>query len=258
MTPEPVRIVLIATNAYFVLGIRFVKKFIHYYRGDHAVSFVFFSDKDPKDYLSESEASLVKWIETRHDNWVSGTNSKFDSILRACQNDDRGYVFYFDADTDINKTFVDWFVIGDLVGGEHYGNKTFLTNNKIDTNPGVMSYVPEHSPLQRIYYYGAFFGGRTVVVNQMCKMLQSWQTIDKVIKYEPPVNDETYINKYFHTCPPALVNCEDFQFVISDKGGITDTRNPKASIEKYLIQMKDLRNSLYNVQNGKITRVTGI
>jgi hypothetical protein len=40
-------IVILATNAYFVLGVRFIKKFMHHYKGNSDVKFYFFSDEDP-------------------------------------------------------------------------------------------------------------------------------------------------------------------------------------------------------------------
>ena len=47
-------IVIIATNAYFVLGVRFIKKFMHHYKGDNSITFYFFSDTDPKPYLPDN------------------------------------------------------------------------------------------------------------------------------------------------------------------------------------------------------------
>ena len=35
-------IVIIATNSYFVLGIRFIKKFMHHYKGSQKITFYFF------------------------------------------------------------------------------------------------------------------------------------------------------------------------------------------------------------------------
>ena len=47
-------IVILCTNAYFVLGIRFVKRFMHFYKGDGDITFFLFTDNDPKDYLSDN------------------------------------------------------------------------------------------------------------------------------------------------------------------------------------------------------------
>ena len=47
-------IVILATNAYFVLGVRFIKKFIHHYKGDKQITFYFFSDTDPVPFISDN------------------------------------------------------------------------------------------------------------------------------------------------------------------------------------------------------------
>ena len=65
-------IVILATNAYFVLGIRLIKKFIHHYKGDKQISFYFFSDTDPKPYLQDEVD--VHFFKTHHTNWVKGSN----------------------------------------------------------------------------------------------------------------------------------------------------------------------------------------
>lgn len=251
MKSKNVGIVIIATNAYYILGIRFIKRFLHFYKGDSNISFHFFSDRNPEECLSEIEYSKVIWHEERHENWISGTNSKFKNMLKSIDFD-QDYLFYFDADTNVNKDFIDWFLIGDLVGGEHYGNRDFLKGGKPDTKQGVMSFTPEHSPLSHTYYYGAFFGGKTLALKLMCTMLKNWQLTDQVIKYEPPVNDETYINKYFHFCPPETVNCEQFKFMISDKGGLIDTRNTKFVNQSIIEEMKKLKDKIYDIQNEKI------
>ena len=72
-------IVILATNAYFVLGTRFIKKFIHHYKGDSEIKFYFFSDTDPRPYLSDS--INVEYHHTIHNSWVEGTNSKFVNII---------------------------------------------------------------------------------------------------------------------------------------------------------------------------------
>ena len=71
-------IVIIATNAYFVLGLRFIRRFLHFYEGDANIKFYFFSDKDPKNYLPLNTS--VKWFEETHSDWRAGTNSKFRNI----------------------------------------------------------------------------------------------------------------------------------------------------------------------------------
>jgi hypothetical protein len=224
-------ITILATNAYFVLGIRFIKKFMHHYKGNSEITFYFFSDTNPSDYLSDN--INVKYYHTIHNNWVEGTNDKFNSIL-SLKEEDIDYLYYFDADTNITKDFTEEWFIGDLVGGEHYGNRTWLANGAgFDRFVKSKAYVPIDSPLPYTYHYGAFFGGKCDTVIDFCKTLKEWQIEDKKIPYEPVVNDESYINAYFHYNPPTTILCEKFAFDISDKGGIGETRDTNLNIDYY-------------------------
>lgn len=243
-------IVLIATNSYFILGIRFIKKFMYHYKGDLNIKFYFFSDTNPKEYLSEDVD--VEWFYETHTNWVDGTNSKFKNII-SLENVDSEYLYYFDADTNISKDFTEEWFLGDLVGGEHYGNKSFLSNGKgFDRFPQSKAYVPEDSPLPYTYHYGAFFGGKKNSVIKFCSTLREWQLEDKKIPYEPGVNDESYINAYFHYNPPYTVPCEKFMFDISDKGGIGETRNPLLDIESHKKVLLENKNRVFNISNNSI------
>ncbi len=243
-------IVILATNAYFVLGIRFIKKFIHHYKGNSHITFYFFSDTDTKSYVSDNID--IEFFKVYHSNWVEGTNDKFKNIisLSECKSD---YLYYFDADTNISRDFTeDWF-LGDLVGGEHYGNRTWLKDGAgFDRNPQSKAYVPLDSQLPYTYHYGAFFGGKKERVLNFCSTLREWQIEDKKIPYEPGCNDESYINTYFHFNPPYTVPCEKFMFDISDKGGIGETRNPNLEIEKYKTEMLTNKDSVFDIRGGNI------
>jgi hypothetical protein len=244
-------IVIIATNAYFILGINLIKKFIHYYEGDSEITFYFFSDTDPKEYLAEDID--VKYTHQVHNNWVDGTNSKFNNII-SLENCNSNYLYYFDADTNISKKFnEDWF-LGNIVGGEHYGNRSWLSNGAgFDKNKKSKAYVDPNSKLSKTYYYGAFFGGNKESVINFCKTLREWQLEDKKIPYEPGVNDESYINAYFHYNPPTLtVPTEKFMFDISDKGGIENTRNTNLDISSMKKELKNNKEKLFSVKHNKI------
>jgi len=243
-------IVILATNAYFPLGIRFIKKFIHHYKGESPVKFYFFSDEDPQPFLPNNID--VEYHQVKHNNWVDATNDKFRSIIELT-NCDSDYLYYFDADTSVSKDFnVDWF-LGDLVGGEHYGNRGWLANGAgFDRYPLSKAYVPLDSPLPYTYHYGAFFGGKTDKVINFCKTLREWQLEDKKIPYEPGVNDESYINAYFHYNPPITVPCEKFMFDISHKGGIGETRNTKLDINNLLASMLIHKNDTYEIANNQL------
>jgi hypothetical protein len=243
-------IVIIATNAYFVLGIRFIKKFIHHYKGNSAIKFHFFSEIDPCPYLSE--CSSVVWHEENHKNWLDGTNSKFKNIIKLSDSNE-DYIYYFDADTNINKNFDENWFLGELVGGEHYGNRTWLANGVgLDKFEKSKAYVPPNSHLPYMYYYGAFFGGRKEKVIKFCETLRDWQIEDKKIPYEPSVNDESYINAYFHYNQPTIVYCEQFVFNISDKGGIGETRNTNLDLSEMKKRMIENKDKLIDIISGKL------
>lgn len=250
MKKEELGIVVIASNAYFILGLRLVRRFMHFYKGNMIVKFYFFSDVDPAQYLPSN--INISYHNTQHKSWVDGTNSKFKSILeleKGCTSD---YLYYFDADTNVIKDFTEKWFIGNLVGGEHYGNKSYLSDGKgFDRNPKGNSYVPEDSKKPYTYYYGAFFGGNTERMISMCKILREWQKEDQNRGYEPPVNDESYINKFFHYAVPTTVATKDFEFVVSDKGGIGDTRFTKLNVDQFDKLVKANKDSLWNIHSNQ-------
>lgn len=244
-------IVILATNAYFILGIRFIKKFMKYYKGDNKITFYFFSDTDPSEYVQDID---IRYIETKHSNWVEGTNSKFSNII-SLENEEVDYLYYFDADTNIDKDFKDTWLLGDMVGGEHYGNRTFMqkTGYPFDRNSHSRAYIPKHTPLPQMYYYGAFFGGKKEKVLYFCKILQNNQLADRKIHYEPAVNDESYINQYFHYNPPTrTVLVDEFPFLVSDKGGLGETRNVKLDTEQKKAIILKLKDIDFDIRNNEI------
>jgi hypothetical protein len=250
-------IVILATNAYFVLGVRFIKKFMHHYHGESSIKFYFFSDEDPANYLPDNID--VAFFNQSHTDWVSATNSKFKNVVEIKEQliNDVDYVYYFDADTSVSRDFTEEWFLGDLVGGEHYGNRSFLSDGKgFDRNPIGHSYVPLDSPLPYTYHYGAFFGGTTENTIKFCETLTQYQIEDQAKGYEPPVNDESYINAYFHFNPPTYsVPCEKFAFDISDKGGLGETRNTKLDVSSLKQQMLIYKNKPFDVNNGIISEI---
>jgi len=248
---KEIGIILLATNAYFVLGLRFIRRFIYFYKGEADIKFYFFSDKDPCKLLPLNGVN-VEYHPTSHNNWRDGTNSKFLNIIKLanCSSD---FLYYFDADTNIQKPFTeDWF-IGSLVGGEHYAARTTLSNGKgFDRNPRGNAYVPHNSNLPYIYHYGAFFGGTKENMIGMCKTLKIWQEKDQRINYEPPVNDESYINKFFHYEDHYVVPIEKFEFVVSDKGGLGNTRIMNLNIQPLIDVIALNRDELWDIQHGEL------
>lgn len=245
-------ITILATNAYFILGIRFVKRFAHFYKGDKKITFYFFSDRDPKPYLPD-DIDIVH-ILTRNSSWVDGTNLKFKSIYSLGYEVKSDYLFYFDADTNVNEDFTDDWFVGYMVGGQHYADQTFMKESKgFDRNPESKAYVPHDTNLPQTYFYGAFFGGTTQNMIDFCGLLKSYQEADRLINYEPVVNDESYINREFHyNRPTKVIPSSEFKFQISDKGGIGETRNITLDIEPLVQQALQLKNEIFDISNGKI------
>lgn len=250
---KTIGIVVIATNAYLPLGIRFVKRFSHHYKGNYNIKFFFISDEIPSIYLPDS--TNLHFVQQSHTSWVDGTNSKFKNILALNDNlRDVEYLYYFDADTNVTQDFTEEWFLGELVGGEHFGNRGWLSGCRgYDKNPLSTAYVPTNTPLPCMYYYGAFFGGTTRRVLDFCQTLYENQLKDKIIGYEPGVNDESYINQYFHYSPPThTVSTENFKFSISDKGGIENTRNVNLNIDNLKQSLLIHKNMVIDINDGKI------
>ena len=234
MTHRRIAIVLIGTNAYKVLAYRFITSFVYHYIGHSQISFALFSDLDPTPYVEYP----VTWYPTTHNDWVEGTNSKYQNIIDI-QHSLPEYVYYFDADTGIVEDFDAGWFIGHSVGGEHFANRQRMLQNDqkpYERNKRSACYIPYDTPLPQMYYYGAFWGGRTANVVAMCKTLRENQKKDKEWGFEPGVNDESYLNHYFHYHPPTkVVRNEDFAFQISAKGGMKHTiRDPKYDVRPHL------------------------
>ena len=244
-------IVILATNTYFVLGVRFIKRFMQFYTGKKEIKFFFFSDLDPHDYIPDEYN--VEYIHTTNSNWVEGTNLKFVSIL-SLENEEVDHFYYFDADTNVNKYFSEEWFLGDSVAGQHFGDQDWMKKVKgFERNPRSKAYIPHNTKLFQVYTYGAFWGGKKEWTMNFCRTMLEWQKADKEWGYEPSTHDEGYSNAYFHYNPPSkLVLCPDFQFLISDKGGIGDTRRMDLNLDELKLQMKEAKDQNINIVNGKL------
>lgn len=224
---------------------------MHHYKGDKTIIFYIFTDKDPEEYLPADIDYRYHYTTNR--SWVDGTNLKFVSILKL-ENCEADYLFYFDADTNVDKDFTEEWFLGDSVAGQHYGDQTWMKEKKgFERNPRSKAYIPLNTPLPQVYTYGAFWGGTRKWVMNFCKTMLEWQKADKSWGYEPGTNDESFSNAYFHYNPPSkLVLCKDFKFLISDKGGIGQTRDMNLNVSTLLNDIKSLRNKNFDIRNGKI------
>ena len=134
-------IVIICTNCYFILGLRFIKKFDKYYKGNYDITYCIFTDTDPAPYLIGINNYL--YFHNSHNKWCDATNSKFQNIL-LLKESGLDYIFFFDADTNIHREFNDWF-IGDIVGGEHFNNIDMIRNCHFNYEHNELSvaYIPK-------------------------------------------------------------------------------------------------------------------
>jgi len=236
-------IVIICTNSYFILGLRFIKKFMKHYKGENEIVFYLFTDTDPIPYAPNLN---IRYFHTVHKHWQDGTNSKFKNILDL-KEESCDYLYYFDADTNIYKDFTEWF-LGDLVGGEHYNNR-WPDEKPYERYPKSRAYIPRDTPLLQMYFYGAFFGGKKEHVLAFCQLNYEKQQDDKLIGFEPCWNDESYINHSFHYHPPTFVPNDKFEFSVSDKGGIGETRNTSLDIESYKRTVLENPTKVFDIEN---------
>jgi hypothetical protein len=247
-------IVVLATRGYFPLGIRFIKRFMQFYKRDKTIIFYFFSDLNPKEYLPDNY-NFVEYIHTTNNNWEEGTDMKFPCIMNL-ENRDVDYLFYFDADTNVDKPFDENWFLGDMVGGQHYNDQgSMLTEGRpFERNSRSKAYIPHDTGLPQMYFLGAFFGGTKNKMIAFCKVMRSYQLADREWGYEPGVNDESYINCEFHFNPPEkIVLSKDFKFIVSCKGGIGDPRYMDLDVEQIKLELKAARNFPINIQSGKVS-----
>lgn len=246
-------IVIISTNCYFLLGLRFIKKFNRFYKGQYDITYCIFTDTDPSPYLKGIDN--FKYFETYHDTWVSATNSKFVNILKLkTVNNPFDYIYYFDADTDISRNFDDWF-IGDTVAGEHFLSNEMILKDTMnyEHNPLSLAYIPKESTFKKTYVLGAFFGGKTPTIYDVCEILMNNLAKDKANNIHTRWQDESYINHYFHYNPPSrLILFKDFPFGTSCKGGLVNTRDSRKNVESQKQQILLKAESLFEIVKGDI------
>jgi len=247
---------VLATNAYFVLGLRFIKRFEHFYQGDSEIVFYFFSDEDPTPYVPDY--LNVKYYNQKHTSWTEGTNSRYKNIANI-QYDLRkqvDYLFFFDADTSVDKPFTEEWFLYDSVALEHYGNRDWLSDGSgFSRNPAYKDFISPSTRLDSIYRHGCFFGGSTENMITLCETLYTYQIIDGDKGYSPGNNDEGYLNAYFHYHTPVrTIPTDEFQFVFSDKGGLDEiVRLPNVSIDHYKRDLLKNKNVLFDIKNQMLS-----
>lgn len=233
------------------MGIRLIKKIGKHYKGSLPLHFHILSDKNPFDFLPENTEN-VSWIPQVHASWVEATNSKFRSVIDLNIPDEE-YLYYLDADTNVNRDFTEEVILGSLAGAQHFNDHD--PNKPYDRYEMSKAYIPRDTPLKQMYFQGAFFGGKVDSVKRFCQILRDWQISDRQIPYEPGVNDESYINRYFHYNPPEkIVMLKDFPFVISDKGGIENQRAALEASEATLEGLVANRDNVIEIRQGQVIK----
>lgn len=202
--------VTLATNKYRDLGVRLVHGLRDHYRGDHTVH-----------VFSEAEVPGAVWHPRRHPNWVAAVNDKFPCVAGLPLHPD-DFVVFLDADTRVHKDVSDADFHGELVGWQHFGDQLWMRHQKgYDRSPKSSCYVPHDTPHPQMWFMGCIWGGRFGRVKRMLRELVDMQARNRKIGHEPGVNDESYLNHYFHYNPPTRV-CRwpaEYPFIVSDKGG---------------------------------------
>lgn len=254
---ERIAFCIIATNAYFTLGLRFLNRFHFLYTGDARVSFYFFSNHDPAAYLPSGIDMHYRPV--AHKNWTEGVNSKPHLMLSLLQENEQSgrfdYLYYVDADTDIIEPFDESWFHSDLLGLEHYMNKEFIKPEDFpfDRFTGSASYIPLETKLRNRYYHACFYGGHILNMQKLCEVMVELNTLNAQIGHEPIWNDESLLNYCFHFSPPfRTLHAEDSRFVISDKGGMQETRNPDLDIEAQKVLIREYRDQLFKIENGVV------
>lgn len=251
-----ISIVLLASNGYLPLGIRFIKKFLHYYHGNSKIQFYIFGNEDPYQYLSDEESKYVIPVYHKCRYCRDGVYAKYENIM-SLRNVLSNYIFYFDADTDIVSPFNEKWFIGDMCASEHFDNKIGMKDQKpYDRYPRSSCYISYDTKLDQQYYHAQFFGGKKQNILNFCTKIIGLIDRNKKMKHEPIWNDESYINFYFHKNPPTkMIEYKNFQFRVSDKGGLENLRNPKLDLTFLKKRMIKNRNNTYDLIDGRISNI---
>ena len=254
---EKIGFLIIATNNYFALGIRLVKKIQKHFIGDLPFEFYFFSDMDPNEYLPENFPLI--YYSTSHKNWLEGTNSKYNNIKIAIEKNffdknEKGYLIYLDADTDIKKDLHQKTLLKNLIACRHYADQHAMKKVKnYDRNPNSKAFIPENTKRPQMYYHACVMGGEIQQFYSSVLEMEKWQKHDQDMGYEAIWNDESYWNKFLHyTEVDPILNYTNI-FVISDGGGIIKRETEKTQEYFNLLKkIKEVRNYVFEIEKGRI------
>lgn len=253
---KKIRVVLVATNAYFLLGIRLINRWKNLYSGNNDYIFHFISDKDPKEYLyTHKDAVIYENIDSS--DWFSNNMLRIEYLKKIAQLES-DYVICIDADTNVENIIVDDLFLYDTFFLQHVGREYVEINN--DKSVGYMNF----SNLEdKDFVQACFFGGIPDKVINMCDYVIKCLDIDRPIGKILNNIDETYLTKYFYINQGYVsLKRENLPFFITDKGderpsesGWNKTPFYDLSDEEYenlLLEVKNNHDKLFNIRNNKI------
>ena len=206
-------IVILATNKYFVLGLRLMHRISHFYSGNSKIHFHFFSDNDPREYLNLNNITYHK---APSKSWTETVLFKLKAMNEVARGEDYGYFVYVDADSNLSKNFKD-----EDFTSESFILKHFLTSvkNHYEENSLSSAYIdPTEYP--DFYYHSCYFGGAKNNILQLTNTSIDLCEQDANNGITARAEDESYINKYFYMNPPKTIfdpDSDNFPFV-GDKG----------------------------------------
>lgn len=210
-----IAIVTIATNKYFALGLRFIKKMKKHYRGNSIIDFHLFADSDPSLYIEMS--NVIFHMVDNDTDWNRTNLTKLDyaESLKPLGYD---YLYLIDADTNINVDFYDDIFLHDTLVMEHPGNR--LDPLAYERNPLSTAYIPYSDDPDQMYYMGCFVGGHSDKIFDAIETLQKNIKLDTENGILATWNEESHWNAYWYKNKPAKVFLfpEEVIFDISDKG----------------------------------------
>lgn len=261
---DSLAIVVIATNKYFPLAIRFINNWSHFYYGDDNYKIILFSDKDPYEYIPTAMTERVDYVHTTHTKIAMDMFSKKFLSLRYAL--DQGYdnVFYFDADTSIKKHFSRKDFVSTFSIVRHAANdyETNINDLPFDRTANSMACLDPSTIVGPVtYYHACVFGGDREHISNLIFVCMSWVFDDKLRAVTPRWHDESYINKYIN----SVVNRVSIQipwnseiFNISDKGASYDNLGPGESPVDRLQPWGSVKELISNNKEKLITIDNGV
>ena len=226
MNPRTTGVVILATGAYFLMGVRLIKGFRQYFQGTGRIVFYFHSDNDPVPYLPSG--CDICYVYASHGAWPSVAKSKYSCILAdeaQMRADGIEQVCYIDADTDFHVPFGDdWFPPVEVFGAQHFCNHNpNYAYPTFETNPASVACLTVGSETAGlVYFYACFWGGQIdalLALSRVCKAMTDQDVANGVMAVW---DDESYLNKYLHDYryPDVVMLDRALPFKVSDKGGM--------------------------------------